>query len=135
MNSRPSTCITTTRCPRGGAISATPRPGVPGPRFSGRTIRGSRSIWRDQLALVPDMVAHGQDVGTGLEELVGNHGGQPVTAGGVLGVDDDRVERERRPQLRQFGQQHGAAGAPDHIADEQQPHALSPRAADGSPPR
>ena len=38
----------------------------------------------DQLALVPDMVAHGQDVGTGGQELVGDGGGEAVAAGGVL---------------------------------------------------
>ncbi len=118
-------------------ISATPRPGVPGARLSGRTIRGSRSMWpissRWSQTWLP-MVEH---VGTGVEELGGDRGRQPVAAGGVLGVDDDRVQRERRPQLGQLGQEHGTAGAADHVADEQDPHGLSfpSRRRTGSRPR
>ncbi len=44
-------------------------------------------------------------------------GGDAVAAGGVLAVDDRRVELQLRPQARQLLQQDRPAGPADHVAD------------------
>ena len=114
MNRRPSTCRTSDALAARGADLG-----------DAAARRARRQIERaddprlavdvaDQLALVPDMVAHGEDVGTGVEELGGDRGRQPVAAGGVLGVDDDRIQRQRRPAAwaARPGARHGRSGRP-----------------------
>ncbi len=83
------------------------------------------------------MVAHGEDVGTGIEEFGRDGGGESVAAGGVLAVDDHRVAGEGLAQPGQFGQEHGAPGAADDVADEEDAHGLSfpARRSAGSQPR
>ena len=54
----------------------------------------------DQLALVPDMVAGGQDIDAAIVELAADPLGQAKAARRVLGVDDDEIEREIAAQFR-----------------------------------
>ena len=46
------------------------------------------------LALVPGVVAQGQAVGPGLEQLAGGVFGDAKAGGGVLGVDDDELQAQ-----------------------------------------
>ena len=100
MNRRPSTCSTTTRWPRAVRDLGDAAAGRAGGEVERADDARLAVDVADQLALVPDMVAHGDDVGTGGQELVGDGGGEPVAAGGVLAVDDDRIELERRRAAR-----------------------------------
>jgi len=69
------------------------------------------------LAVAVDVVAGGDDVGAGAEEVVGGAFGDPHPAGRVLAVDDHQVRRVALAQLRHRLPQPLAAGAADHIAD------------------
>jgi hypothetical protein len=77
----------------------------------------------DHLALVEDMVAGGDQIGAGGVEVLAEAGGDAEPAGGILAVDHDRIELQGRAQLGQLLQQDLAAGAPDDVAAEQDPHA------------
>ena len=81
-----------------------------------------------RLALIEGVVAERDRVGAGGEELVADRLGDAEAAGGVLAVDDDEIEPPARAQRRQAVDQRRAAGAPDDVADEQQPHQPRPRA-------
>jgi len=69
------------------------------------------------LAVAVDVVAGGDDVGAGAEEVVGGALGDPHPAGRVLAVDDHQVRRVALAQLRHRLPQTLAAGAADHVAD------------------
>ena len=51
--------------------------------------------------------------------------GEPIAAGGVLAVDNDRIELEPGPQPRQLGQQDRPASAADHVADIKDTHVVA----------
>jgi len=69
------------------------------------------------LAVAVDVVAGGDDVGAGAEEVVGGPLGDPHPASRVLAVDDHQVGRVALAQLRHRLPQTLAAGAADHVAD------------------
>lgn len=72
------------------------------------------------------MVAGGDEIDPGGEELGCKGRGQPVAAGGVFGIDDERIER--KPPL-EFGyprQEGMTPGAADEIAHEENPHPSLP---------
>ena len=76
----------------------------------------------ERLALVPGVVAEGDRVGAGGEDLVADRLRDAEAAGGVLAVDDDAVEP---PALAQGGQALGygaAAGPADDVAEEEEAH-------------
>ena len=113
--------------------SATPLPGVPGQVERADDPRLAVDV-ADQLALVPDMVAHGEHVGAGVEELVGDGAvmPKPAAAFSPLTTTASSLSAARSSAAGSAG---GAAGAPDDVADKENPHALSLRAAelDGRP--
>ena len=70
--------------------------------------------------LVEGMVAQRQEV-RDLEQSVGALRGDPTPRwGGVLRVDDDGVEGELPPQLRDEVKGGGEARGADHVPDEEQ---------------
>jgi hypothetical protein len=70
------------------------------------------------------MVAAGDHVGAGLEELAADLVGDAEAGSGVLPVDDHEVEVEALAQAGQMGG-HGVASRPaDDVAAEQQSHRL-----------
>jgi hypothetical protein len=74
------------------------------------------------FALVPGMVAAGDDVGTGIDELVIDRLGDAEAAGRVLAVDGDEIELPVADQTGQASGQHGAPAAAKHITDEKNSH-------------
>ena len=90
----------------------------------------------DDLALVEHVIAGGDQVGAGGQELLTERRRDAEAAGGVLGVDDDGIEGELAPELSKLVEQRLAAGASDHVAAEQQPHPRpAPSAAIAGPPQ
>src|SRR5437879_3919063 len=103
MNTRPMRLSTATLC--GPHFTVTwPTPGAPG----GDVRRAQEQVLLrdvlDDLLLVPDVVARGQHVGAGLEDLARDQRGDAEAARGVLDVDDGEVDRvllaEPRQELR-----------------------------------
>src|SRR5579862_240490 len=68
------------------------------------------------------MVAQRHRVGARAEKIVADRLGDAKTAGGVLAVDDDEIERPTTAQLRQTIQQDRAARAPHDVTDQQHAH-------------
>ena len=93
---------------------------------------------RDDLALVEDVVAGGDDIRPGREEQVANLRRDAESAGRVLAVDDHEIEVERPAQPGQFVADDAPPGPPHHIAADQQPHRpaiMSPPSIRGRAPR
>ena len=65
------------------------------------------------------MVAERDHVDAGVEQLVGELGGDPDAARDVLPVDDEEVESDLVPERRQQAEQRPFSEAADDIADEQ----------------
>ena len=78
----------------------------------------------DELPLVPDVVAGGQDVDAAIVEFAAEALGQAESAGRVLRVDDDEVEREFVAQRRHVLLDGVAARAADHVAAKQDVHGV-----------
>ena len=123
MKMRPITLTTSTPRAVGGLDQiAAPRPGVPGGIIGGAD-QPRLALDEDQrLALIEGVVAERHRVDAGGEELLADRLGDAEAAGGVLAVDDDEIEPPARAQERQPAEDRGAPRAPDHVADEQQPH-------------
>ena len=71
------------------------------------------------------MVAERHGVGAGLDQLVENCLGDAEAAGGVLAVDDDKVERVAAAQAGQRVDYRLAAGAADDVAEKEETHSGS----------
>ena len=85
----------------------------------------------ERLLLIPGMVAAGDHVDAGIDELLVDRLGDAEAAGGILAVDGDEIEPPFGDQLRQSIEQDGAPAAADDVADEQDAHALVLPAVDG----
>ncbi len=81
---------------------------------------------RDDLALVEDVVAGGDRVRPGIEELVADLGRDAEAAGGVLAVDDDEVERELVAQPGEMLRHHRSARPANHVTANQNTHRSVP---------
>ncbi len=68
------------------------------------------------LLLVPNVVTGGDDGGTGAQEVNGDFRRDPLAAGRVFAVDDDKIERLRLFQDRQLLDHRLAPGFTDNIA-------------------
>ena len=73
------------------------------------------------------MIAAGDDVGAGVDELVVDRLGDAEAAGGVLAVDGDEIELPVADQPGQPLEHDGAPAAAHDVADEQNAHALRAR--------
>ena len=72
------------------------------------------------------MVAERDRVGTGVDEVVVDRLGDAETAGGVLAIDDDEIERPVADQAREVLENRGAAGLADDVADEKDTQLAAP---------
>ena len=92
MKSAPMTLTTRTRAPFFAVIDVGAAAGR-ARRIVDRAQEAVVALGEGQrLALVPDMVAGGDAVGAGVEQLLQDLLGDAEAAGGVLAVDDDEVE-------------------------------------------
>lgn len=78
-----------------------------------------------RFLLVPDVVAGGHHVGAGVDRLEEDVFGDAEAAGGVLAVDDDKVELEVADQSRKPLPDRRTARLAHHISQKQKPHARS----------
>ncbi len=76
------------------------------------------------LALIEPMIARGEHVDAGCEQLVGNIARDAETASRVLAIGDDEVDVEPLAQRGELGGEHVAPWPADHIAYEENSHAL-----------
>jgi hypothetical protein len=91
--------------------------------FSGRPKREIRwpqkplfACGEDQcLSLIPNVVARGDDIGTGVDRIVEYFFGDAKAASGILAVDDSEVEFEVRYQSRQLLIHGRPARAAHHV--------------------
>jgi hypothetical protein len=74
---------------------------------------------RQELAARPGVVAEGQDVGAGGEQLLGELRRQPAPVGRVLGVDDAEVGAELVAERGEAFLQRAAPGRPEDVGDEE----------------
>ena len=68
------------------------------------------------------MIAGGQAVDTGVEQLARDIAGQPEAARRILAVGNREIELETIFETRQLRLNHLASRPPDNIADEQNTH-------------
>ena len=83
----------------------------------------------DDFALVPDVIAGGQDIDFGVVKFAAEAFGQAAAGRRVLGIDDDQVEGEPTAQGRHVLFYGLTAGPSDNIATKQDFH-TGPRAGD-----
>ncbi len=74
--------------------TASPRPGVRGDMFAGRSTRSLPLRYGREVLLPPRPVAERDDVGTAREQLVGELRGDAAPGRGVLAVHDAEVDGE-----------------------------------------
>src|SRR5262249_2840101 len=77
------------------------------------------------LALIPDVIAAGDDVGARVEQLGQDLLGDAEAAGSVLAVDHDEVGGVSLAETRQCLDQRRPPRPADHITKEYDPHELS----------
>lgn len=82
---------------------------------------GDGHVFED-LALVPDVVAGGDDVGTEIEELFGDGGRDAEASGGVFAVDDEEIDGVGFEDVREVFADDVAAGGAKDIADKKDIH-------------
>src|SRR5215208_6137184 len=100
MKTRPMALITSARLPFLVSTSAAPRRAL-------RKIGGADQLRRafdehQRLALVPGVVTEGYGIGAGVEEFLIDRLGDAETAGGILAIDDDEIERPVPDHTRQI---------------------------------
>jgi len=83
---------------------------------------GSRLHVLDQLFLVPDVVAGGDDVGAKVEEFFSERGRDAEAAGGVFAVDDGEVDLVAFAHMRQMFADDPAPGTSEDITYEEDFH-------------
>ena len=76
----------------------------------------------EDFFLVPDVVAGGDDVGAEVEELFGEGGGDAEAAGGVLAVNDEKIDGVRFDDVGEVFADDVAAGRAEDVADEENVH-------------
>src|SRR5262249_17190634 len=76
----------------------------------------------DDFALVPDVVAGGEDVDAEIEQIFCQRRSNSETGGGVLSVGEDKVNAVLANDSLQLVTDDGPAGPPEDIADEECAH-------------
>ena len=116
MCTRPSRLITRICLPAAVSNSCAPRPGASDKRRIVQRPDQPRLAHDvgQRLLLVPGVVAQGQAVGAGVEQLARGGLGDAEAGGGVLGVDDDELQAQPPAQARQvLGEaRRGPSGRP-----------------------
>ncbi len=72
------------------------------------------------------MIAERDGIGAGVEEFLIDRLGDAETAGGILAVDDDEVERPVPDHAGQIFRDRGAACPADHVTDEENAQSSAP---------
>jgi hypothetical protein len=70
----------------------------------------------DDLFLVPDVVAGGQDVSPEIEEFIGYRGCYAKSAGCILGIDDDEVDLTVFEHMGKVLADDAASGTSEYIS-------------------
>ena len=109
MKTRPMALMTSARLPFLVSTSAAPRPGVPFGKFGGADQLRRALDEHQRLALIPGVVAERDGIGAGVEEFLIDRLGDAETAGGILAIDDDEVERPVPDHTGQIFRDRGAA--------------------------
>src|SRR5205085_9189379 len=78
----------------------------------------------ERLALVPCVVAERDHISARVDEFPIDHLGDAKAAGGVLAIDDDKIELPLAHEPRQAFGHDPAAAAADNVADKKQAHQL-----------
>src|SRR6478672_6841117 len=99
------------------------------PRCARRVIGGPQKSRlaldeNQRLALIKGMIAERHTIGAGIYEIVTDRLGDAETAGGILAVDDDEMQRPVAAKPRQMFEHACAAGATDNITNEEKTHAF-----------
>ncbi len=82
---------------------------------------------RHHVLVVPDVVAGGDDVDAGVEQLFGHLGRDAETGGGVLAVANDEINLVFIPEAGQVFLNGLPAGPSNDVADHQDAHGLAVR--------
>ena len=83
-----------------------------------------------RFTLVEGMVAERHHIRTRTENFRADALGDAKTAGSILAIDDDAIERPSRPQIGQMVDHGLTARLADHITQKQQTHRHYPRLTD-----
>ena len=81
----------------------------------------------DDLPLVPDVIAGGQDIHFGIVKFAAEAFGQAAAGGRVLGIDDNQVEGELTAQRRHVLFDGLTAGPSNDVSTKQDVHAAPRR--------
>jgi len=84
-------------------------------------VGGDGHVFED-LFFVPDVIAGGDDMGTEVEEFVGDGGGDAEASGSVLAVDDEKVYGIGFKDVGKVFADDMAAGGAKYIADKEDIH-------------
>ena len=79
----------------------------------------------EDLFLVPDVVAGGDDVRAEVEELFGDGGRDAEASGGVFAVDDEEIDGVGFEDVGQMFADDVAAGGAEDVADKKNIHSKS----------
>ena len=118
---------TSTRAPLRAMYDAGAAPRRALGKLDGRRNRSLARRESQRFALVPDMVAGGDDIGAGSDGLAKDLFGDAEAAGGVLAIDDDEVEFEVGDQARQLFPHRRASRFADHVTEEEKSHMIPHR--------
>ncbi len=84
-------------------------------------VGGDGHVFED-LALVPDVVAGGDDVGSHVEDLFGEGGRDAEASGGVFAIDDEEVDGVGFEDVGEMLAYDVAAGGAEDVADKEDVH-------------
>lgn len=84
-------------------------------------VGGDGHVFED-LLLVPDVVAGGDDVRTEVEDLFGEGGGDAEASGGVFAVDDEEIDGVGFEDVGEMLADDVAAGRSEDVADKENVH-------------
>jgi hypothetical protein len=87
-------------------------------------IGGNGHVFED-LALVPDVVTGGDDVGAEVEEFFCDGGGDAEASGGIFAVDDEEIDGVGFEDVGEMFADDVAAGGAKDIADKEDIHLKS----------
>jgi hypothetical protein len=87
-------------------------------------VGGHGHVFED-LALVPDVIAGGDDVGAEIEEFLGDGGGDAEASGSVFAVDDEEIDCVGFEDVGEMFADDVAAGGAKDIADKKDVHLKS----------
>ena len=76
----------------------------------------------EDLALVPDVVAGGDDVSAEVKDLVSDRGSDAEAASGVFAIDDEEIDGVGFEDVGKMFADDVAAGGAEDVADEEDIH-------------